>query len=89
MFTLTKIVPQDRESTSQRIQDCLLRVKTTQLTHPELNAFLETHVTEVGRPKGESKINLELLLSKRKSGLESYGKTRTLRTTSYNSVLCL
>jgi len=58
--TLTKIVPQDRESTSQRIQDCLLRVKTTQLTHPELNAFLETHVTEVGRPKGDSKINLEI-----------------------------
>ena len=57
--TLTKIVPQDRESTSQRIQD-FLRVKTTQLTHPELNAFLETHVTEVGRPKGDSKINLEI-----------------------------
>lgn len=55
--TLTKIVPQDRESTSQ---DCLLRVKTTLLTHPELNAFLETHVTEVGRPKGDSKINLEI-----------------------------
>ena len=55
--TLTKIVPQDRESTSQRIQD---RVKTTPLTHPELNAFLETHVTEVGRPKGDSKINLEI-----------------------------